>query len=80
LSEYEKIAETRRSASSGALIRTITLLRFISEPELREDITAATNKVEAYDGFSAWLWFGHDAIERNDPAEQESSTRCSPTA
>ena len=43
----------------------------ISEPELREEITTATNKVEAYDGFSASLWFGHDAIERNDPAEQE---------
>ena len=55
----------------GRVIRTITLLRFISEPELREEITAATNKVEAYNGFSAWLMFGHDAIERNDPAEQE---------
>jgi len=28
----------------GRVIRTITLLRFISEPELREEITAATNK------------------------------------
>jgi hypothetical protein len=46
-----------------------TALRFISEPELREEITAATNKVEAYNGVSAWLRFGHDAIERNDPAE-----------
>jgi hypothetical protein len=44
------------------------------------DSTAATNKVEAHDGFSAWLWLGHDAIERNDPAEQESASRCSPTA
>ena len=49
----------------GRVIRTITLLRFIAEPELREEITAATNKVEAYNGFSAWLRFGHDAIERN---------------
>ena len=55
----------------GRVIRTITLLRFITEPELREEITAATNKAEAYNGFSAWLRFGHDAIERNDPAEQE---------
>ncbi len=30
----------------GRVIRTITLLRFISEPELREKITAATNKAE----------------------------------
>jgi hypothetical protein len=31
----------------------------------------STNKVEAYNAFSAWLRFGYDAIERNDPAEQE---------
>jgi Tn3 transposase DDE domain-containing protein len=55
----------------GRVIRTITLLRFASEPELRQEITAATNKVEAYNGFSAWLRFGHDAIKRNDPAEHE---------
>ena len=55
----------------GRVIRTITLLRFISEPELREEITAQTNKVESYQGFSAWLRFRHEAIERNDPAEQE---------
>ena len=46
-------------------------MRYISEPELREEITAATNKVESYNEFSAWLRFGHDTIERNDPAEQE---------
>ena len=55
----------------GRVIRTITLLRFISEPQLREEITAATNKVESYNGFSAWLRFGREAIEHNDPAEQE---------
>lgn len=55
----------------GRVIRTITLLRFVSEPGLRQEITAATNKAEAFNGFSGWLRFGHDAIERNDPAEQE---------
>ena len=55
----------------GRVIRTITLLRFVSEPGLRQEITAATNKAEAFNGFSAWLRFCHDAIERNDPAEQE---------
>ncbi len=55
----------------GRAIRTITLLRFISEPELREQITAATNKIESYNGFSGWLGFGSEVIERNDPAEQE---------
>ena len=55
----------------GRAIRTITLLRFISEPELREQITAATNKAESYNAFSGWLAFGSEVIERNDPAEQE---------
>lgn len=47
------------------------MLRYVSEPALREEITAATNKVEAYNGFSAWLMFGGEVIGRNDPAEQE---------
>jgi TnpA family transposase len=55
----------------GRVVRTVTLLRYLSEPALREDITAATNKVESYNGFSGWLMFGNDVIGRNDPAEQE---------
>ena len=55
----------------GRAIRTITLLRFISEPELREQITAATNKAESYNAYSGWLRFGSEVIARNDPAEQE---------
>ncbi|MDQ4096266.1 MAG: transposase [Actinomycetota bacterium] len=31
----------------GRVLRTITLLRFISEPKLREEITAATNKASS---------------------------------
>ena len=55
----------------GRVVRTITLLRFVSEPDLRAEITAATNKAEVYNGFSEWLRFGGEVIERNDPAEQE---------
>lgn len=55
----------------GRVMRTITLLRYISEPELRVQITAATNKAESYNGFSAWLMFGNEVINRNDPDEQE---------
>ena len=40
--------------------------------KLREQITASTNKVEAYNGFSKWLFFGGDGIiTENDPVEQE---------
>ena len=55
----------------GRAICTITLLRLISEPELRAQIDAATNKVESHNNFSGWLAFGAEGIERNDPAEQE---------
>lgn len=55
----------------GRAVRTVTLLRFVSEPEVRGQITAATNKAEAYNGFSSWLMFGNEVITRNDPAEQE---------
>jgi TnpA family transposase len=55
----------------GRAICTITLLRLISEPELRAQIDAATNKVESYNNFSGWLAFGAEQLERNDPAEQE---------
>jgi TnpA family transposase len=55
----------------GRAIRTIVLLRYLSEPELRESITAVTNKVEAFHGFSQWLMFGGALIGHNDPDYHE---------
>jgi TnpA family transposase len=55
----------------GRVIRTITLLRFLADAQLREQITAITNKAEAFHGFSAWIRFGGEAIGRNDPDYQE---------
>lgn len=55
----------------GRVVRTITLLRYISDPSLRTKITAVTNKVEAYNEFSQWLRFGHETIKSNDPQTQE---------
>jgi hypothetical protein len=53
------------------VIRTITLLRYLSDPALCEQITAITNKAEAFHGFSTWLRFGGETIGRNDPDYQE---------
>jgi DNA-binding CsgD family transcriptional regulator len=36
----------------GCVVRTVFLLQYISDPELREGITAVQNKVEAYNGFA----------------------------
>jgi TnpA family transposase len=52
----------------GRVVRTVFLLKYISDIGLREQINASTNKVEAYNGFSKWLFFGGDGIiSENDP-------------
>jgi TnpA family transposase len=56
----------------GRVIRTVFLLQYISDMKLRQQITAATNIVEAYNGFSKWFFFGgFGVIANNDPIEQE---------
>jgi TnpA family transposase len=62
----------------GRVIRTIQMLRFLSDPKLRRRTTAATNKVESYNRFSAWCRFGnHGVIADNDPDEQEKIVKFS---
>ena len=52
------------------------LLQYISDRELREQITASTNKVEAYNGFSKYFFFGGEGvIADNDPLEQEKAVK-----
>jgi hypothetical protein len=54
----------------------MTLLRYISEPALREQVLRATNKAEAYNGFAQWLFFGNFAvIADNDPDDQETAIK-----
>jgi hypothetical protein len=56
----------------GRSVRTVALLQYLADPALRRRVTAVTNKVEAYNGFAAWLRFGNGGvIADNDPAEQE---------
>jgi TnpA family transposase len=56
----------------GRAIRTIVLLRYLSEPELRESITTITNRVESFHNFSKWLSFGNaGVIADNDPDHME---------
>ena len=61
----------------GRVIRTVALLRFLADPQLRARITAATNKVESYNRFVSWCRFGnHGVIADNDPDEQEKIIKC----
>ena len=55
----------------GRVVRTIFLLKYISDKELREEIHANTNKVESFNGFAKWLNFGGEILQENDPEEQE---------
>jgi TnpA family transposase len=56
----------------GQVIRTLFLLQYISDRGMRQEITACTNKVEGYNHFLDWLFFGKDGIiTENDPEEQE---------
>lgn len=61
----------------GYVVRTLFLLDYISDVELREEITAQTNKVESYNGFTEWLSFGnpYTIVASNDPDEHEKAVK-----
>jgi TnpA family transposase len=46
----------------GRVIRTGFLLEYLSSAQLREQIAASTNKVEAYHRFAKWLFFGAEGL------------------
>ncbi|MEH6633078.1 MAG: Tn3 family transposase [Halopseudomonas aestusnigri] len=54
----------------GRVMRTLFLLRYISEPEFRHSIRAETTKIEAFHDFMDWIGFGGPVIKSGDPVEQ----------
>jgi TnpA family transposase len=55
----------------GRVIRTLFLLDFISNTELRSIIQSSTNKSESFNGFAQWLNFGGSGLRyENDRDEQ----------
>ena len=55
----------------GRVIRTLFLLKYLNDPELRRNIHAATNKSEQFNDFAQWLMFGGDGtIAENVRHEQ----------
>jgi hypothetical protein len=58
------------------VIRTVQLLRYLSDAPLRRRVTAATNKVESFNRFSQWVGFGNQGVlADNDPIEQEKAMK-----
>jgi len=49
----------------GRVVRTIFLLEYISNDELRQIIQSAQNKCEGFNLFAQWAYFGADKIEEN---------------
>jgi hypothetical protein len=49
----------------GRVVRTVFLLEYISNDELRRIIQAAQNKCEGFNKFAQWAYFGSDNIEEN---------------
>jgi len=43
----------------GRVIRTVFLLRYLGDPQLRATIHAATNKSEQFNDFAQWSFFGN---------------------
>jgi TnpA family transposase len=59
----------------GRVVRTVYLLRWITDDALRAGVTDGANKVETFHEFSDFLSFGSRGIlKTNDPAEQEQQT------
>jgi len=46
----------------GRVMRTMFLLRYINDPELRRTIHAETNKAEEFHQFAGWAFFGGEGI------------------
>uniref|UniRef100_UPI003BEF24A6 Tn3 family transposase n=1 Tax=Burkholderia arboris TaxID=488730 RepID=UPI003BEF24A6 len=46
----------------GRVIRTLFLLKYLDDPELRRTIHAQTNKSEQFNDFAQWLMFGGDGV------------------
>ncbi|HEU4601176.1 MAG TPA: Tn3 family transposase [Steroidobacteraceae bacterium] len=46
----------------GAAFRTIFLLKYIEDPQMRRMISAATNKSEAFNQFIKWAFFANEGI------------------
>ena len=46
----------------GKVMRTLFLLRYIDDVEIRRTIHAATNKSEEFNGFVKWVFFGGEGV------------------
>jgi TnpA family transposase len=59
----------------GRVVRTLFLLRYISEADFRRSIRAETTKVESHNDFRDWIGFGGPVLKSDDPVEQAKQVK-----
>jgi TnpA family transposase len=59
----------------GVVERTLFLLRYISDPQIRRTIRAETTEIESFNDFLDWITFGGPVIKNGDPVEQEKQLK-----
>lgn len=55
----------------GRVVRTVFLLQYVSDVELRRTIQSATNKSEAFNKFVQWVFFGGNGIIAENIREEQ---------
>jgi len=59
----------------GRVQRTLFLLRYVNNPDVRRTIRAETTKIESFNDFLDWITFGSPVIKSGDPVEQEKQVK-----
>jgi TnpA family transposase len=59
----------------GRVERTLFLLRYVSDSQIRRTIRAETTKIESFNDFLDWITFGGPVIKSGDPVEQEKQLK-----
>ncbi|MCP4614369.1 MAG: transposase, partial [Planctomycetes bacterium] len=54
----------------GRVVRTISLLSYLSDIDLQRTVTSVTNKCEPFNKFAKWAHFASDTIQQNVRDEQ----------
>jgi TnpA family transposase len=59
----------------GRVERTLFLLDYITNSQIRRTIRAETTKIESFNDFLDWITYGGPIIKSGDPVEQEKQLR-----
>jgi TnpA family transposase len=73
LSRKSRLSQAFREL--GRVERTLFLLRYISNSQVRRTIRAETTKIESFNDFLDWITFSGPIIKSGDPVEQEKQLK-----